>query len=165
MRIHFLGTGGAEGIPAMGCGCAHCTRARQEGGRLLRRRSAVLFSLPGYELLLDTPPDIKEQLETGGIREINGIYITHEHHDHIAGLEEFLYWREAVDLLVEPGLYRRLVRENWGKRLPEIVFHMDIHPGVGVCFHNFSVTPFEVRHTVPCFGLELKEEHLRVLHK
>jgi len=164
MRIRFLGTGGAEGIPAMGCGCAHCARARQEGGRLIRRRSAVLFSLPGYELLLDTPPDIKEQLESSGVREINGIYITHEHHDHIGGLEEFLYWREGVDLFVEPGLYRKLIRENWGKRLPEIVFHMDIHPGIGVYFNKFSVVPFEVRHAVPCFALELNQDHLRVVH-
>ncbi|MEE8441126.1 MAG: MBL fold metallo-hydrolase [Spirochaetia bacterium] len=164
MRIRFLGTGAAEGIPAMGCGCAHCTRAGQEGGRLIRRRSAVLFSLPGYELLLDTPPDIKEQLETWKIREIDGIYLTHEHHDHMAGLEEFIYWPRSVDLFAEPGLYRKLIRENWGKKLPEIVFHIDIHPGMGVLFNRFSIVPFEVRHAVPCFGLELKEDNVRVIH-
>jgi len=164
MRIRFLGTGGAEGIPSIGCKCAHCTRAREQGGRFLRRRSSVLFSLPGYELLLDTPPDIKEQLETSGIRQINGIFLTHEHNDHIAGLEEFLYWREGVDLFAEPALYRKLIRENWSRKLPDITFHLDIHPGIAVIFHNFSILPFEVHHAVPCFGLALKEDHRRVVH-
>ncbi len=164
MRIHFLGTGGAEGIPAMGCDCYHCTRARQEGGRLVRQRSAVLFSLPGYELLLDTPPDIRELLETNGTRTIHGIFLTHEHFDHAGGLEEFLYWRKGVDLFAESRMYQRLIRVNWGDRLPDVAFHFAVHPGVTIRFDNFFFTPFEVRHTVPCFGLALYEGQSRVVH-
>ena len=164
MRIRFLGTGAAEGIPAIGCRCAHCTRAREEGGRLVRQRSAVLFSLPGYELLMETPPDIRNQLDSYGIRKINGIFLTHEHYDHSAGLEEFLYWQEGVDLLVEPQLYQQLIRVNWGKQLPEITFHLDMHPGVAVHFNNFYFVPFAVRHKVPCFGLVLCEGKRKAAH-
>lgn len=164
MRIHFLGTGGAEGIPAMGCECNHCTRARQEGGRLIRQRSAVLFSLPGYELLLDTPPDIRELLEANGARTIQGIFLTHEHFDHAGGLEEFQYWRKGVDLFAESRMYQRLIRVNWGDRLPDVTFHFAFHPGVTIRFNDFFFTPFEVRHTVPCFGLALYEGQSRVVH-
>ncbi len=148
----------------MGCDCNHCARARQEGGRLVRHRSAVLFSLPGYELLLDTPPDIRELLETNDARTIHGIFLTHEHFDHAGGLEEFLYWRQGVDLFAESRIYQRLIRENAGDRLADITFHIAIHPGMGIRFNDFFLTPFEVRHTVPCFGLVISEGQRRVAY-
>ena len=164
MRIRFLGTGAAEGIPAIGCECANCARARQEGGRLARRRGAVLFSLPGYELLMDTPPDIRELLDMNGVRTIDGIFITHEHADHSDGLEEFLYWPKSVDLFAEPRVYRRLVREDWGKGLPDVVSYLAVHPGAAVRFNDFFFTPFQVQHTVPCFGLAIYDGRRRVAH-
>lgn len=164
MRIHFLGTGAAEGIPAMGCHCSHCTRARQEGGPLLRQRTSVLFSLPGYELLLDTPPDIRGLLDENGVRRIDGIFITHAHFDHAAGLEEFLYWPESVDLFAEPRVYRQLIREGWGDRLPEIAFHIALRPGVAIRFDSSFFTPFEVRHDLPCFGVVFYEAGRRIVH-
>lgn len=164
MRIRFLGTGAAEGIPAMGCKCDHCTRARQAGGRFVRQRTAVLFSLDGYELLMDTPPDIRGLLDASGVRQIDGIFLTHEHFDHTAGLEEFLYWPDRVDLFAEPHVYRRLIREDWGDRLPEVAFHVPFRPGVAVRFNDFFFTPFEVRHDVPCFGVVFYEGRQRVVH-
>ena len=164
MRIRFLGTGGAEGIPAIGCSCAHCTRAAQEGGRLLRKRTAVLFSLPGYELLVDTPPDIRELLDINGVRKIHGIFLTHEHTDHTGGLEEFLYWGEGVDLFAEPRVYRRLMRNGRGKRMADVAFHLVVRPGTAVRFNDFSFIPFEVQHSVPCFGLAIYEGGRRVVH-
>lgn len=164
MRIRFLGTGAAEGIPAMGCTCDHCTRARREGGRLIRQRTSVLFSLHDYELLLDTPPDIRGLLDANGVRKINGIFLTHEHFDHTAGLEEFTYWPEGIDLFAEPQVHRRLIREGWGNRLPDIAFHFAFHPGVTIYFNDFFFTPFEVHHDVPCFGLALYEGGHRVVH-
>ena len=164
MRIRFLGTGGAEGIPAMGCECANCARAVRESGRLARRRSAALFSLPGYELLMDTPPDIRELLDINRVRQIHGIYLSHQHSDHAGGLDEFLYWREGVDLFAEPRVYRRLVRNQWGERLRDIAFHLPIRPGIAIRFNDFVLIPFEVRHSVPCFGLAINEDGRRVVH-
>jgi phosphoribosyl 1,2-cyclic phosphate phosphodiesterase len=164
MRIRFLGTGAAEGIPAIGCKCDHCTRARQEGGRFVRQRTSVLFSLDGYELLMDTPPDIRGLLDANGVRQIDGIFLTHEHFDHAAGLEEFLYWSENVDLFAEPRVYQRLIREDWGDRLPEIAFHIAFRPGAAIRFNDFFFTPFEVRHSVPCFGAAFYEGRRRIVH-
>lgn len=164
MKIHFLGTGGAEGIPAIRCECKHCLRAEREGGRLVRKRSAVLFSLPGYELLMDAPPDIRELLNPGGIESINGIFLTHEHFDHVGGLEEFLYWRQDVELFAEAQVYQRLIRVNWSKQFPDIAFPFAVQPGVTVFFKDFSFTPFRVHHSVPCFGLALNEGWRRVIH-
>ena len=164
MRIRFLGTGAAEGIPAMGCECDNCARASREDGRLARRRSAALFSLPGYELLMDTPPDIRDLLDINRIRQIHGIYLSHQHSDHAGGLEEFLYWGAEVDLFAEPRVYRQLVRNHWGERLRDIAFHLPIRPGIAIRFNDFALIPFEVRHSVPCFGLAINEGGRRVVH-
>jgi len=164
LRIKFLGTGAAEGIPAINCDCAHCVRARQEGGNLVRARNALIFSLPRYELLIDTPPDIRSLLFKNKVRRIDGIFITHAHHDHSGGLEEFLYWKAEVDLFAEPAVYEALQRENWGDRLPEIAFHCAFHPGMAVRFDGFFFTPFAVCHTVPCFGLVLYEGGRKIVY-
>ena len=157
MKIQFLGTGSAEGIPAIGCDCAHCVKAREKGGRLVKRRNAILFSLPGYELLLDTPPDIRASLAQSKALRIDGIFLTHAHYDHTGGLEEFLYWKKDLDLFVEPRVYESLRREEWGNTLPDIAFHCPFHPGMAVRFDGFFFTPFAVSHPVPCFGLAIYE--------
>lgn len=164
MQIKFLGTGSAEGIPVINCNCDHCTRTRNEDGRLIRGRNAILFSLPGYELLLDTPPDIRALLSKNSVRRIDGIFLTHPHHDHSGGLEEFLYWKAEVDLFAEATVYKALRREEWGDRLPEVAFHFAFHPGMAVRFDGFFFTPFAVHHTVPCFGLALYENDHKVIY-
>lgn len=164
LRIQFLGTGSAEGIPTIHCDCAHCTRAKQEDGKLVRARNAILLSLPRYELLIDTPPDIRRSLARHGVRRIDGIFLTHSHHDHSGGLEEFLYWKAEVDLFAEPVVYETLRREDWGDRLPEIAFHCAFHPGMAIRFDGFFFTPFAVHHKVPCFGLALYEDGRKVVY-
>jgi len=164
LKIQFLGTSSAEGIPAIGCDCPHCARAKREGGRLVKRRNAVLFSLPGYELLLDTPPDIRASLAQYRVLRIDGIFLTHAHHDHTGGLEEFLYWKRDVDLFVEPGVYESLRRENWGDKLPDIAFHCPFHPGMAIRFDGFFFIPFAVSHAVPCFGLTIYESSHKTVY-
>mgnify|MGYP000234244965 CR=1 FL=1 len=164
MRIQFLGTGAAEGIPAINCDCSHCSRARREGGKLVRGRNAILFSLPGYQLLLDTPPDIKVSLAKYKIRRIDGIFLTHSHHDHSGGLEEFLFWKAELDLFAETKMYEALRREDWGDKLPEIAFHCAFYPGMAIRFDGFFFTPFAVYHPTPCFGLALYESGRKVVY-
>lgn len=130
----------------------------------MRARTSVLFSLPGYELLLDTPPEIRELLTQNQISRIDGIFLTHAHHDHTGGLEEFLYWKGDLDLLVESGVYESLRRENWGDELPNIAFHCPFHPGMAVRFDGFFFTPFAVAHPVSCFGMAIYEGGYKIVY-
>jgi len=164
MQIRFLGTGAAEGIPAINCQCAHCMRARQEGGKLIRERNAVLFSFPGYELLVDTPPGIHRLLSKNNVQHLNGIFLTHEHFDHTSGIEEFLYWDQPLDLFATEGTYRRVVRESWGERLRDVAFHIQLRVGVPVWFDHYFFVPLLVNHSVPCVGLAIYERGHKVIY-
>ena len=53
MRVTYLGTGAAEGVPALFCNCKYCRAAKQRGGREIRSRAQVLYD----DLSVDFPPD------------------------------------------------------------------------------------------------------------
>lgn len=164
MRICFLGTGAAEGIPAIGCDCPHCTRARQEGGKLVRERNAILFELPGYNMLVEAPPNTRGLINKYRVSDLQGILATNATYDHIGGIKEFEYWRRPLDFLAEPGLFETIRAEHWTKRLNEIMFYIPYYPGAALYFGQFSLIPFAARRRQPIFGLSIKIGNQRVIY-
>jgi len=79
----FLGTGGADCIPRVGCLCEICTEARQERGRYVRNGPSVFFT--GSDLLFDTPEDIAHSLEREDIHHVSHLLYSHWHPDHTMG--------------------------------------------------------------------------------
>jgi len=164
MIIRFLGTGAAEGIPAINCNCAHCVRARREGGKLVRERSSILVSLPGYELLIDTPPDIRELINKNNITHLDGIFITRSSYEHIGGIKEFEFWRGDIDLLADEEIFRLIKEEHWTARLRAVMFHIPYYAGAILHFNAFSIIPFAARCPTPIYGLSIKEGDKRVVY-
>lgn len=81
----LLGTGSSAGIPVMGCDCQVCA---SQDARNKRLRAAALVRCGGIKLLIDTGPDIRQQCLKFGITEVDGLFLTHTHFDHVGGLEE-----------------------------------------------------------------------------
>lgn len=81
MKIKYLGTGAAEGIPALFCHCDVCTRSRKEGGKNVRTRSQALIN---ERLLIDFPADSLSHMHTYHIdlAAIQTLLFTHSHEDH-----------------------------------------------------------------------------------
>ncbi len=81
MKILFLGTGAAEGIPALYCRCDFCERARKKGGKDIRTRSALRI---GNNLQIDLSPETFYQMINNRIDmyELENVLITHSHLDH-----------------------------------------------------------------------------------
>ncbi len=81
MKIQFLGTCAAEGVPAFWCTCENCKRSREIGGRAIRSRSQALID---GKLLIDFPSDTYWHLMKNGIDLLNieNCLITHTHSDH-----------------------------------------------------------------------------------
>lgn len=86
MRLTFLGTGTSFGVPQIGCGCAVCRSTDPRDKRT--RCGAVIETGNGRRLLIDTPPELRLQLVAAGIDDIDAVLYTHEHADHIHGIDD-----------------------------------------------------------------------------
>lgn len=84
-QMILLGTGTSVGVPCIGCSCDVCT-----GGapRNQRTRSSAILGLPEGNLLIDTPPDLRFQLLREKIGLVHSVLYTHEHADHLHGLDD-----------------------------------------------------------------------------
>ena len=81
----LLGTGTSVGVPCIGCDCAVCTGGHP---RNQRSRSSAILGLPQGNLLIDTPPDLRMQLLREKIPLVHAVLYTHEHADHLHGLDD-----------------------------------------------------------------------------
>lgn len=85
MRITFLGTGTSVGVPMIGCDCATCNDPRPENKRL---RTSVYIEHPGGAFLIDCSTDFRQQALTHRMPHIDALLITHDHADHINGIDD-----------------------------------------------------------------------------
>ena len=95
-RIILLGTGTSQGIPVIGCRCEVCTSADSHNRRL---RTAAFIQYGDLGIALDIGPDFRQQMLTNQLRNVHAVLLTHEHNDHISGLDDirpvnFLYHRD-----------------------------------------------------------------------
>ena len=101
MKIKYLGTGAAEGMPATFCSCPVCLRSLAEGGRSLRMRSCTLLD---DDILIDMGPDIHAQKLRFGRRldQVRHVVYTHSHEDHQD--QYALQLRGTASCSVRPGV-------------------------------------------------------------
>lgn len=85
MKLYILGTGTSQGVPVVGCTCPVCLSEDENDKRL---RSSAVFEIDGRYLLIDTSPDFRQQMLKARIPRIDAILYTHEHNDHVIGLDD-----------------------------------------------------------------------------
>ena len=85
LKITVLGSGTSVGVPTIACHCAVCQSPDPRDARL---RPSVLFSYNGRNVIIDTTPDFRTQALRAGIERLDAILYTHEHADHILGLDD-----------------------------------------------------------------------------
>ncbi len=86
MRLTVLGSGTSFGVPVIGCHCPVCTSGDPRDRRT--RSSAVIESDEGSRLLIDTSPELRLQLVGAGIDSVDAVLYTHEHADHVHGIDD-----------------------------------------------------------------------------
>jgi phosphoribosyl 1,2-cyclic phosphate phosphodiesterase len=84
-QLVFLGTGTSVGVPVVGCDCPVCTSSDPRNQRM---RCSLVLGLPEGNLLIDTTPDLRSQLLRERIGIINATLFTHDHADHLFGLDD-----------------------------------------------------------------------------
>lgn len=84
-RFLFLGSGGSMGIPVVGCTCAVCRSSLSQNKRL---RPSAVIKIGNRIILIDCGPDFRAQALGNGITHVDGVILTHAHHDHTAGVDD-----------------------------------------------------------------------------
>ncbi len=109
MIVRFLGTGTSTGVPEIGCACDVCTSSDTKDKRL---RSSVQVLVNDTNILIDCSPDIRQQLIDQPFRKIDAVLISHEHFDHVAGLEDLRPFCRfgAISVFEEPNVASALKR-------------------------------------------------------
>jgi len=84
LKLLYLGTAAAEGIPAVFCSCPVCLEAREKKGKNIRTRSQALLD---DKILLDYPPDsyyhyVSSDFKAPNLPAIRHLFVTHSHMDH-----------------------------------------------------------------------------------
>ena len=86
MKLTILGSGTSTGVPEIGCTCSVCTSADPRDSRL---RASALLHTDDAVILIDCGPDFRTQMLRASVYErIDGVLITHEHYDHVGGLDD-----------------------------------------------------------------------------
>ncbi|MEM9354291.1 MAG: MBL fold metallo-hydrolase [Planctomycetota bacterium] len=147
----MLGTGTSVGVPTIGCGCDVCT---SDDPRNRRTRCGLALGLPEGNLLVDTPPDLREQLLREGIGLVHSVLYTHEHADHIFGLDDLrlmqFYLGGPVRLYCEEKVEQRIRKAyDYAFADPSLSTHSGAVPKLEV--ERIGLEPFDIlgQHVVP----------------
>ena len=140
MQGIFLGTGTSQGVPVIACECEVCTSSDPKDKRL---RSSFLFKLPEGNIVIDTGPDFRQQMLIHDVKRMDAILYTHEHKDHVAGMDDvraFNYkMKQDMEIYATNSVQNALRREFY------YVFEAVKYPGVPQVNLNLITTePFEV---------------------
>ena len=153
MKITILGTGTSQGIPVIGC---HCPVCRSTNPRDKRLRTSLLVETETTAITVDVGPDFRQQMLRYQVDDLDGTFLTHEHNDHVAGLDDIrpynfinqkdfpLYGLPRVlDNIRERFAYVFAEKKYPGSPSAELV---EIKPWDEIVFGDIRVTALPVHH-------------------
>lgn len=164
MKVTFLGTGTSQGVPVIACDCDVCKSDNLKDNRL---RSSVLIESDATTFVIDSGPDFRQQLLKQNLKKLDAVLFTHEHKDHIAGLDDvraFNYFnKKRIPIFATTRVQNALKREF------AYVFSHEKYPGipeidlVDIDTKNFfineiEITPIDVLHyKMPVKAFRIKD--------
>lgn len=159
-KFTFLGTGTSQGVPVIGCECEVCQSSNPKDKRL---RAAGLISYNDHRIAIDAGPDFRQQMLAQKMKSLDAILLTHEHNDHVIGLDDIrpFYFIQEKDIPVY-GLERVLTEvkerfayfflENPYPGVPRIAMNL-ITKDTPITISGLLIQPIEVMHgEMPILG-------------
>ena len=164
MKITFLGTGTSQGIPVIACPCKVCQSSDPRDSRL---RASLLVETDDITIVIDSGPDFRQQMLRTGVINLDAIFLTHEHKDHVAGMDDiraFNFIRQKpMDIYAEKRVLKAIKREFAYvfaafkyPGIPQMQLHtIDEKPFI---LQGIEIIPIRVFHyRLPIFGFRIKD--------
>lgn len=163
MLITVLGSGTSQGVPVIGC---HCPVCQSKDSRDKRTRTSILIRTDQVTVAVDAGPDFRQQMLREGIEHLDAVFITHEHKDHIGGLDDvrpyiFKQGNKPMPLFVDKTALPEIKREF------SYAFKEHLYPGAPTYevhlidetpfdFGDLHVEPIKLKHyTLTCYAFRV----------
>ena len=164
MKVTFLGTGTSQGVPVIACRCEVCQSTNSKDKRL---RTSVMLSYNETNVVIDTGPDFRQQMLREQVDRLDAVLFTHEHKDHVAGLDDVrafnfkqqasmpLYASERVEKQLRQEFYYAFGQERY-PGVPSLHFEsLTTEPFV---LNDKKIIPIAVKHyRLPVFGFRIDD--------
>ncbi|MET0572147.1 MAG: MBL fold metallo-hydrolase [Pedobacter agri] len=163
MIVTFLGTGTSQGVPVIACKCEVCQSNDKKNNRL---RTSILIETNDKTIVVDSGPDFRYQLLREKVKDLDAVLFTHEHKDHIAGLDDIrpfnyllgkvidVYAAERVQTALKREFYY-IFAETKYHGLPQIKLHT-VNNGENFKIGETEIIPLEVmHHLLPITGYRI----------
>tara|TARA_Y100000385_G_scaffold238318_1_gene253236 strand:- start:14 stop:781 length:768 start_codon:yes stop_codon:yes gene_type:complete len=164
MTITITGSGTSQGVPVIGCECYVCSSEDSKDKRL---RSSIHIKYNNNSIVVDTGPDFRQQMINSKIKKLDAVLFTHEHKDHVAGLDDVRAFnfiqKKPIEVYCSENVFKALKREFHYIFDPKFKY-----PGIpSINRHRISkentfkinevlITPIEVMHyKLPVLGFRI----------
>jgi len=164
VTITFLGTGTSQGVPVIACDCEVCTSTNPQDNRL---RTSILVEGDDKTVVIDSGPDFRYQMLRAKVKHLDAIVFTHEHKDHVAGMDDiraFNYKQSSpIDVYATTRVQEALKREF------SYIFADYKYPGIPqINMHTIDLNPFDIgslhfipievmHYKLPVLGFRIKD--------
>jgi len=158
----FLGTGTSQGVPVIACDCDVCSSTDEKDKRL---RSSLLLKIAGKNFVIDAGPDFRAQMLREQVKSLRAILLTHEHVDHIFGLDDIRsynwFQKHSTDIYAEERVQEAI------KTIFHYVFADFKYPGIPkMNLHTIENSTFQIdgieftpircyHHKLPVYGFRV----------
>ncbi len=162
-KVTLLGTGTSQGVPVIGCTCDTCLSLDEKDKRL---RASVLIEFEDFKIAIDAGPDFRQQMLRAKVNRLDAILLTHEHNDHVIGLDDVrpFNFRQAMDMPIWalPRVLSEL-RERFSYAFSPTKYPgspgfdiqtIDIQKSIHI--NGIEIVPIEIMHgTLPIVGFRI----------
>jgi phosphoribosyl 1,2-cyclic phosphate phosphodiesterase len=162
LKVTLLGSGTSQGVPVIACKCEACL---SDDIRDKRLRCSVHVQINDTNIIIDVGPDFRQQILKFGPQELDAVFLTHEHNDHVAGLDDLrpFVFRQKKDMPIyaqERVLnnikirYAYAFEDNKYPGLPRFeLFKIDEHP---FYVNDVEIIPIPIMHgQLPILGFRI----------